>query len=382
MGKKKIIIFSSLGGGGHTAVTKALTEYLNDDFEVVSKNIFCEVIQKYEPIKILTFGKSNAEKLYNSLITKRYYRFLSFFYIFGNTYFKLFKNQVSKNILHFLEAEKPAAVVSDVPLVNVAVLAACKKLNLPFLLIPTDLDIKTFVDNICAPRYKKFKIALPFADAEADQRLIQAKIPLNQSEITGFVIRPDFFEPKNIEHIKEQYHIPKNKPVILLMFGAMGLDSVVKFTKSLLKIKNPAHLLICLGRREDLRKKINALTLPSHISITAISFTEHISDLMAVSDICITKSGSVSFCEAIYMNLPMILDATTKPLSWEAANHRFIIRHNFGTLVKNVTDLSNIIDDLLSHPQKLSMYKKNLLSMPKKHGGTEIKRLINQMLNF
>lgn len=380
--KKKIIIFSSLGGGGHTAVTKALTDYLKDDFNIVSKNIFSEVIQQYEPFKLCTLGKYPAEKIYNSLITKKYYRFLSFFYLLGNLYYKCFKHKVSQKLIMFLDAEKPDIVISDVPLVNNAILKACEHLNLPFLLIPTDLDIQTFIDNIYAPTYQKYKIALPFADAEADQRLIQSKIPFENSEITGFVLRLDFFEKKNIELIKKKYLIPQNKPIILLMLGAMGLESVVRFTSELAKIQSPAHLLICLGKREDLRDAINAIPLKKHISITVIGFTERISDLMAVTDLCITKSGSVSFSETIYMNVPMILDATTKPLAWEQANHRFVARHNIGQILDRYTDLPTMIDYLLSNPHILSMYKKNLISMPKKYGGIEIKRLINQMLNF
>jgi processive 1,2-diacylglycerol beta-glucosyltransferase len=380
--KKKVIIFSSLGGGGHTAVTKALKDYLSDEFEIISKNIFSEVINGYEPIRILSFGKSNAEQFYNSCITRKYYGFLSFFYKFGNFYFKCFKNKVSQKIALFLDSEKPDFVISDVPLVNNAVLKACEKLKMPFLLIPTDLDIKTFIDNIYAPTYNRFKIALPFADAEADQRIIQSKIPLEKSFIAGFVIRPDFFETKDAPTIKAQYQIPEGKQIVLLMLGAMGLETVVRFTHELIKVKHPVHLLICLGRREDLRIKINSIPLPSHITLTTIGFTDRISDLMSVADLCITKSGSVSFCETIYMNLPVILDATVEPLAWERANHRFVIRHNFGQLLEKYADLPIMVDNLLSQPDKLNMYKKNLHSMPKKHGGTEIKRIINQMLNF
>jgi len=45
---------------------------------------------------------------------------------------------------------------------------------------------------------------------------------------------------------------------------------------------------------------------------------------MAASDLCITKSGSVSVCETIYSNLPVLLDATSDVLRWEQFNHRFI----------------------------------------------------------
>ena len=116
--------------------------------------------------------------------------------------------------------------------------------------------------------------------------------------------------------------------------------------------------------------------------ITDGGFTDRISDLMAISDLFITKSGSVSFCEGLYMNLPMILDATITPLAWEQANHRFIIRHELGDLLKNYQDLSGMVDKLLFDKNQLQLYKQNLITLQKKHGGNEIKRLIHQMLNF
>src|SRR5207237_3814499 len=102
------------------------------------------------------------------------------------------------------------------------------------------------------------------------------------------------------------------------------------FVRELAQIKEPVHLLICIARQEQLRHKIMALKLAPHITMTIIGFTDRISDLMAIADILITKSGSVSVNEALYMNLPMILDATSHLLSWEKYNHTFIEQHQLG----------------------------------------------------
>src|SRR5437870_1757093 len=103
---KKIVIFSSVGAGGHTAVTNALIGYLGSDYEIITKNIFCDVIGSFDPVKILSFGFSNAESFYNKMITKKYYRLLSFYYMFGNWYFNCVKSSVINKIKNYLSDNK------------------------------------------------------------------------------------------------------------------------------------------------------------------------------------------------------------------------------------------------------------------------------------
>jgi len=65
-----------------------------------------------------------------------------------------------------------------------------------------------------------------------------------------------------------------------------------------------------------------------------IEETNRISEYMAVSNLLITKSGTASFCEAIQMHLPMVIDATSSTLVWERFNHNFTINNGLGTVIK------------------------------------------------
>jgi UDP-N-acetylglucosamine:LPS N-acetylglucosamine transferase len=375
---KKILIFSSYGGGGHTAVTKALTSYLKDDYEVISTNIFNDVLGCIDPIKKFSFGRS-GEDLYNYLMPRKWYRFLNTYYKIGSFYFNMRHKKVCAMIRLYIEQHNPDMIISVIPIVNNCILEIAQELNIPFLLIPTDLDITTFTQYIKAPSYKKFKIALPFEDQEALQRIAENQISLEYVDITGFIIRPDFFEEKNKINIKSFYQIPQDKPVILLLLGAVGLNDLYIFSKELSKLTSPAHIIICTGRKESLKDKIERIGFPPHITKTIVGYTERISDLMAVADLFITKSGSVSVCEAIYMNLPMLLDATIQPLAWEQSNHRFIKKYSLGGAIKDHSSISSMIDNILSY-KFLPAFKNNLCQLPKKHGGSEIKKFIEQML--
>lgn len=379
---KKIVIFSSYGGGGHTAVANALSSYLKDEYEIVTTNIFSQVLAPLDLMQTVSSGRYTGEDIYNYLMPRKYYGLINLYYKLGAWYFKFRQKKVRKNIEDFLQMHKPDIVISVIPIVNYSVLAVTQKLNLPFLLIPTDLDITTFIAGIKAPTYDQFKIGLAFEDDEARIRLAEAQIPLDVSIVTGFVVRPDFFQTKDIAQIKKEFDVPEGKPVVLLMLGAVGLQSLLSFSKQLSNIESSAHILICTSKQETIKKSIDALTFPAPLSKTTIGFTSRISDLMAISDIFITKSGSVSVCEAMYMNLPMILDATTDLLAWEKANHRFVKRHHFGTIIEDQDKLAGMVTEMLKNPELCNEYKARLTLLEKKYGCEEIKLIIASMITL
>jgi len=378
---KKVVIFSSKGGGGHTAVANALQHYLKDSYHIKTANIFTEVLAPLDLLQILTRGCISGESIYNFCIARKWYRFLNLYYHMGIFYYENLRPKTDNLIDIYLNKEKPDFIVSVVPLVNNIILSCAQKKNIPFLLIPTDIDITTFIANIDSPNYKQFKIAIPFQDEPTKQKLLQAKIPAHAYQTTGFVLRSHFFEEKEPAAIKFFYDAPQDKPIVLLLLGAVGSQAVITFAQQLSYIDVPCHILICIGRQEHLKNKINAIDFPPHISFSIIEFTDRISDLMAIADVLITKSGSVSVNEAIYMNLPMILDATTNILKWERYNHVFIKDHEFGISIENFSNLSLIVTDMLTHNSQLIKYRNNLRHFNKKQGGQEIKKIIGQMLN-
>lgn len=379
---KKITIFSSAGGGGHTAVAHAIQEYLKNSYCVEISNVFSNMLRPLDFAQAFSAGKCSGEDIYNFCMSHKWYTFLNIYYKLGSTYYRIFSKRINQILHEYLDTAKPDLIISVSPLINHIILKVAQERNIPFLLIPTDLDITTFISGIRNPQYNKFKIAVAYDSPKIESLIAKSQIPRSCIEKTGFIIRPDFFEIKDINTIKKNLNISLHRPVILLLLGAVGLKALYNFVEELTKLKTEAHILICIGRQDELRSKINALEFPSYISKTIIGFTDRISDLMAISDLFITKSGSVSVSEAIYMKLPIILDATTSLLRWEAYNHRFILDNNFGTTIDQLENLSDLVTDLLLKQKELKLYKLNLTHFNKKNGGTEIKNLVEKILEL
>jgi UDP-N-acetylglucosamine:LPS N-acetylglucosamine transferase len=104
------------------------------------------------------------------------------------------------------------------------------------------------------------------------------------------------------------------------------------------------------------------------------------SDYMGISDIFFTKSGSVSVGEALYMNIPLLLDATASVLPWEKFNHGFVEEKGLGKSIKSYADIPCTIDALLANNGiKLAILRQRLISYALKDGNNEIKKLLDRM---
>ena len=377
--QNKILILTSTGGGGHLAASNAIELQLKNGYEVSSVNVFKDLLKPLDPVSYLTLKRYSGEELYNSFVPNKSFKTLSLFYYVGAWFMQLKRTKIEHLLHDYFIQTQPSLIISVIPLINNIILDAAQELHIPFMMVPTDLDLNMYLRNITNPTYKQFKICLPFDDEQIIQPVKHANIPEDQIAIVGAPLKPDFFEIKNKFLLKIKLAIPINKPVIMILMGAQGSD-IENYTAQLITLTQPAHLLICVGKNDASKQAVAALSIPEHITMSVVGFTERISDYMAVADLLITKSGTLSVCEAIYMHLPMLLDATSTILPWEKFNHTFIKEHNFGDSITSYNMIEPMISALLSDKNRLMEYKKNLKNFKKKKNTHEIRHLVKQML--
>lgn len=362
-GKKEILIFTSTGGGGHTAVSNALNSYLNDNYNITIVNFFNDVMQSLDNIKTFTFGKISSEDFYNFCLKYRFIKLVNIFTKLGGWILNTKYNSLERATYNFVNKAipRPDLIISVIPMVNNVILSVAKKLNVPFLVITNDLDTVNYVNGISKIDYEKFYYTLAFEDNDIIQKIESANVPKEQIIFSGFPLRPDFFDKKkNKEKIFSDFGIPKNKNKVMILMGGAGSYATYRYVKELSTYKDPIHIIACLGRDENIAKLIDTIKLPHHITISKVGFTSRISDLMSISQVIITKSGPGSICEAIASKLPMIVDKTNDIIRWENLNIDFVKKYNLGSILCNIKDLNNELDKLLNNLCYRKDVKKNI----------------------
>lgn len=380
--KKRIVLFMCKGGGGHIAVAKGLNEYLKDDYDVTTLNIFQDVIGPFDTLRTLSFGKMAGEDFYNFCLQCRWTTVANNFVTLGRWGVNLRQNTIEWLMLEFFKFEKPDLIISVIPMLDGALLNVAQKLEVPLLIITNDLDSTNYINGIKDPKYPKLCYTLAFDDKYIREKIVPANIPAHQIRVTGFPLRPEFFKKKNRKAIKKDFALPDDKPIVMLLMGGAGSLANYRYVRALAKMDTPMHLIVCLGRNETLKKNISKILLPSHITTTVIGFTDRIADLMAVSDVIITKPGPGSICEAIASHLPMIIDQTSGTLWWEGLNIDFVKRNGFGDVITNFKEVPTILKKYLENKGYRETIKNRMENFKGVNFSETIKPLVKEMLDL
>lgn len=378
--KKKVLIFSSPGGGGHISATRAIEQYLGNDFCVGSAFIYKDVLQEVDPL--LKLSNHSGEDVYNYFLKRKWIRPLNVLLPnFGNWYYTLRERTVIPILESYLQQQKPDLLISVIPAINNLLLKTAQKLNIPFLIVPTDLDGNMALQGIVNPTYEKFKLALSYDNNEIRKTIAKNKIDPKYINYAGFPVRTEFFGPLNTKSVKKDFDFPEAKAIVLLVMGAQGSQELYEFTKQLTRVQIPIHLVVVLGKSESLRRPLKLMPKPKNMSMTILGYTNRMHDLMRTADILITKSGSVSFNEGIYAQVPMLLDGTGAILKWEQFNHNFVKQNGFGGVISRAYRLPGLVTQMLTNQKLKEHIKKGYAQFEKPNPEQRFKLLIRQMVN-
>lgn len=382
MNKKKILIVTSNGGGGQTSIAHALEESLSDTYTIISRSAFTDILYQLDPIQFLTFGTCVAEDMYNTVSTyKSLWGIHKGLYRLGTWYYRAFFKLIERRFTEFICDKKIDGVISIIPIINQPILAACEKATIPFLIYSPDINPEMYLEylNNVHPKVP-CALAVPAHHPHIDALAHKKQLPSGFVHEVGFPLRSAFKISKDPIELKKAYDMPLDKPIILALLGSLGSPNLSTIAEYLGQIEHPAHLILCTGRYETVKKTLDKMTFSKHITTTSVGYTKDMYDYMCMSDIFFTKSGSVSVGEALYTKIPLLLDATASVLPWEKFNHGFIEEKGFGKSIKSYADIPCTIDTLLANNSlKLSILHQRLVDYTLKDGNREIKTLLDSL---
>jgi processive 1,2-diacylglycerol beta-glucosyltransferase len=129
------------------------------------------------------------------------------------------------------------------------------------------------------------------------------------------------------------------------------MGPVAQILAALDKIERPFQTLVVAGRNERLRRD---LASADHRHPTRVlGFVTNMNELMAVSELLITKPGGLTASEALAMGKPLFI---LHPIpGQEAANSDFLLEHGAAAKASRVEDLPFRVDQLLGSKKLADM---------------------------
>ena len=212
------------------------------------------------------------------------------------------------------------------------------------------------------------------ASAEVDKRLCSRGVPLSRIKQFGIPFDPKFSIPVDRQKVISQLGLARGKQNILVMGGGQGLGPIKAIVKSLDNIDHDFQVMVITGVNKKLYKQLLTFSKRLKKKIHLFEFVNNVNELMAISDIIVSKPGGITTAEALSLGLPM---AIIKPIPGQEANNaEYLLKEKAAVKIDSPESAGKIVGDLLADSRKLKLLSDNARRISKPSASMDIAGLL------
>lgn len=345
----KIVIAYVSAGTGHRRAAEAIYRYLRENCPGLEV-ILTDTLEKTNFIFSRIYSRG-----YAFLVNHALWLWHLAFYL---TSFKALKqltivvnsfiNRINaRGFFDFLSRENPDLIISThfLPSEIAAYLAKIHKIRSKLISVITDFGVHPFwvIEGtglyVVASSYTKDELA-------------SKGVPRVMIRDSGIPIDLKFSKEYDRGALCKRSGLDPGKFTVLVSTGSYAIGKVEKLVCSLHK---EAQLLVVTANN---RKLYSRLIKRNYSQVKVFGFIDNIEELMAVSDIIITKPGGLTICESLSMGL-MPVFVTAIP-GQETENARVLSKNSIGINVKDVSLIKGIVLNFRDNPDELKIIKKEI----------------------
>ncbi|MFZ5641661.1 MAG: MGDG synthase family glycosyltransferase [Bacillota bacterium] len=338
----RVLFFSVSIGAGHDLAARALAEEVMarhpggrikivDTFRYINPVLNKVIVGSY--IESLKFNPKIWGYLYDQAEEGDKFIDLS----------QLLSKMLSAKLEKLVEEFRPDAIVCThaFPAGILSVLKSRGKLPVPLVGVLTDFTVHPFWIHEHVDTY-----FIPAEDLK--YQLMDMGVRKSAIKPFGIPVRKEFSENPGKKKVREKLGLA-DRTTILLMGGGLGLGDMKKYLDILGNCDEELQILCIAGKNDRLR---TALELTPVKNATRVwGFVDNVPELMAASDMIITKPGGLTTAEVLAMELPMVI-VTPLP-GQEDRNTEFLLNAGVAVKVRKPEFLVANIKQLLKNPLRL-----------------------------
>lgn len=376
---KKILIFYASYGGGHLSAANSIKDYLSSNYE----NIDVELIDcmKYinKPIEKIT------TTAYNEMAKKAPWAW-------GKIYSDSQKgplahittrsNQVfAIKLLRLLREKKPDLIISTHPFGSQMCSYLKRKGKITSKIATILTDFAPHDQWLVGSDYTDYFFV---AHNKMKEYLISKNIPENKIFATGIPISNKFLETFNTSKILNSLGLKENLKTVLFFAGGkfgLGKSRTLEIFNTLANDFNNIQVIAISGKNKKMYEEFNQIVKIANKTdfIKVFEFVNNVPELMAVSDVVITKPGGLTTTESLVSGLPMII---INPIpGQEEENAQFLEHSNVGIWLKKQMNITETISNFLSDNEKLKQMKENTKKISNRNSTKDICTILEAGLN-
>ena len=353
----KVLIFYASYGGGHLNAAKSIDECIKNNY----KNIDTELID------CMKYVNKTVEK-----ITTGAYRQMAKKapWVWGTIYSNSQKGPLAHlssrsnkvmaiKLLKLLREKQPDIIISTHPFSSqmCSYLKRKGKITAKIATVMTDF----------AP-HDQWLVGHDFTDYffvandKMKDYLICKEISENKIYVSGIPISNRFLKNYDKNKILKEYNFDENKKTILFFGGGefgLGKTKTLEIFENFVTSNENIQIIAISGRNEKMKEGFEEIVEKNNAKsfVHILGFTDKVPELMAISDLVVTKPGGLTTSESLASHLPMVI---INPIpGQEEENAEFLEDKGIAIWIRKSTNSKKLIIELLSNQDKLNKMKEN-----------------------
>ena len=368
----KILIFYASYGGGHLSAAKSIEEYIKKNY--TKDNIETKLIDcvKYVNKTIETVTTAAYREMAKK-VPWAWGRIYSDSQRGPLAHISSRSNQIlAIKLLRLLREEKPDLIISTHPFGSqmCAYLKRKGKINSKIATILTD-----FAPHdqwlVGSEQTDYFFVA----NEKMKKYIINKGIDGSKVHITGIPISSKFLKEYNRTKILKKYELEDNKLNVLFFGGGefgLGKSKTISIFESFVKYDGDVQIIAISGKNKTMKEQFEEIVnkYKKQKNVKVLSYTNHVAELMSISNVVVTKPGGLTTSESLASALPMIV---INPIpGQEEENAEFLENKGIAVWIRKSSNVDEIVESLLSTPSRLEDMKKYTYALAHKTSTKEI----------
>jgi 1,2-diacylglycerol 3-beta-galactosyltransferase len=167
---------------------------------------------------------------------------------------------------------------------------------------------------------------------------------------------------------------------VTLLFGGKGSPQMVPLARRLLEADPRWTVIALCGDNPALVERLAPLEARHPGRLRRLGFTDRVAQLMAASDVLVTKPGPGSLAEAFHQRVPVVVIRNRHTIPQERFNTDYVARHDLGRVVSHWREIPEAVAELGRKPAELARTRARLAALPPNRAVYEVLETIDAVI--
>jgi processive 1,2-diacylglycerol beta-glucosyltransferase len=211
-------------------------------------------------------------------------------------------------------------------------------------------------------------------DVKAD--LVKRGVDSARVSITGMPASAQFYKEYDRAALRKEFALDPGRKTVLLMLGGYGVAPMVPVLDALKACKSRIQVLVVCGHNNIEYGRIDALNGKGEwgFPVRPFGFTDRMAELMSVSDMIVSKTGTSSVTQAITMRLPMVLFSHVH--GQETPTLDMLVQKGAGVYAGSEKEIAARIDEIFLDEKKYGTMREAVSELRRPEAADQMAKII------